>query len=123
MWPYGGINMGDVRLATGIDPRLSFEVYSDHRLSPSHVQIYSLERYIPFYSKQTFCTEFVELFVGFINGRPMSAPELVLENDTGVVYKSNQILREGGVIHWNLDTFVPFRYRHSQKLIDSVQIC
>ena len=94
----------DNRLA--IDPlaQLSFEQNADL----SYAQIYSFKRYIvpTIIYKQT-AYAFVELFVEFIKGRPTSVLQLVLENDGGVVHKSNQF-REGDLLHWNLDTFVHF---------------
>ena len=73
-------------------------------------------------SKQATNT-FIEIYVEFINGRPTSDLELVLKNEAGVIYKSYQV-KEGEVIHWNLDTFVHFGVSHySHKLMSSAQLC
>ena len=87
------------------DLQLSFEQYADH----SCAQIYSFERYMvpTIISKQT-AYAFVGLFVEFFKERPKSILELVLKNDAGVVYKSNQFKEHNITIHWNLDTFVDF---------------
>ena len=96
-------DMGDQdRLA--IDPQLSFEQYADL----SHVQIYSLERYIrsTIISEQTRYS-FVEISVDFIKRRPTSVLELVFKDEAGVKHKSSKF-KEGDLVHWNLDTFVHF---------------
>ena len=85
-----------------IDSQLSFEQQADL----SHVQIYSLERYIghSIVSDQTRYS-FVEITVDFIKRRPTSVLELVVKDDTGVKYKSNKF-KQGDIVHWNLDMYV-----------------
>jgi hypothetical protein len=95
--------MGD-RDRLAIDPRLSFKQYANL----SHVQIYSLKRYIGsiIIFEQTRYSH-VEISVDFIKRRPKSVLELVFKDDAGVKHKSNKF-KEGDLVYWNLDTFVHF---------------
>jgi hypothetical protein len=99
--------MGDRdRLAISPVVQLSFEQYADL----SHVQIYSLERYIgpTIISEQTQYI-FVEISVDFIKRRPKSDLELVFKDDAaGVKHKSNKF-KKGDLVLWNLDMSVHLR--------------
>ena len=77
----------------------------------SHVQIYSLERYIGssiIVSEQTRYSP-VEIIVHFIKRRPTTDLELVFKNEAGFKHRSNKF-KEGDLVHWNLDTSVHFKF-------------
>jgi len=46
-----------------------------------------------------------EISVDFIERRPMSDLQLVLEDSAGVKYESNKFT-EGDLVHWNIDTYI-----------------